>query len=267
MSSFCKLYLVLYSIMLPLSGAVGKDGSAENQNLNLNDPPHIVFLVSEDPDNYEAHLTIPVFAQQLKKELGYQVTVLQGKEERHAYEFPGFEVLQEADLVVVFARRLALPKKQMALFQEYLKRGKPLVGIRTANHAFAVREGNIPNTHTDWWDFVPDILGCENRGYGPVEPGTDVRVVPTAKDHPILEMTSLDQWHSEGNLYLVAPLLDQDATVLLEGHADGKTEPIAWTRMAGSSRVFYTSLGYPSDFNNSGFQLLLVNGIQWALEE
>lgn len=265
MTLFWKTVLAFYSIILPLSGALAMDEKAGIQYLN--EPPHIVFLVSEDPDNYEAHLTIPVFAEQLEEELGYKVTVLQGQGERHAYEFPHMEILKKADLVVVFARRLALPKDQMKLLQKYLKTGNPLVGIRTANHAFAVREGNIPSTHIDWWDFVPNILGCENRGYGPVEPGTEVMVVPTEKNHQILEGTDLDKWHSEGNLYLVAPLLDENATVLLEGLADGKTEPIAWTRMAGKSRIFYTSLGYPTDFKNSGFQRLLINGIQWALEE
>lgn len=267
MSNLWKIYLVWCGIILPLSVAVAMDQPADNKNLNLDEPPHIVFLISEDPDNYEAHLTIPMFAEQLEEELGYQVTVLQGTGERQAYEFPGLEALKKADLVVVFARRLALPEKQMKLFQKYLKKGNPLVGIRTANHAFSVREDNIPSTHTDWWDFVPDILGCENRGYGPVEPGTEVLVVPTAKNHPILEGTDLDKWHSDGNLYLVAPLLDENATILLEGKADGKTEPIAWTRMAGKSRIFYTSLGYPTDFKNSGFQQLLINAIQWALEK
>ncbi len=250
-------------LLLTDAGAVSAESGKQAQNKK----PSIVFLISEDPDNYEAHLTIPVFAEYLEKELGYQVTVLQGRGERHAYEFPGLEILKKADLVVVFTRRLALPKKQMNLLKNYLKKGKPLVGIRTANHAFSVREGNIPSTHQDWWDFVPKILGSENRGYGPVEPGTEVRVVPAAKDHPVLKGIHLDEWHSEGNLYLVAPLLDKQATVLLEGSADGKTEPIAWTRVAGKSRVFYTSLGYPSDFQTPQFRQLLINGIHWALEE
>src|SRR5690606_21023673 len=264
MSNWLKIYLIGHIILLPLWGA---SAMGQPQNNHANKPFHIVILISEDPDNYEAHLTMPVFAKELEKETGYQVSVLQGTGERHAYSFPGLEVLKEADLVVVFARRLALPKKQIKLLQNYLKKGNPIVGIRTANHAFAVREDNIPSTHTDWWDFVPNILGCENRGYGPVEPGTEVRVVPTAINHPILERTDLDGWRSEGNLYLVAPLLDKNATVLLEGEADGKTDPIAWTRMAGGSRVFYTSLGYPSDFQNSGFRKLLINGINWSLAE
>lgn len=267
MSNFRKFYLVLFSIMLSISGVIAQGGAIHKPDAKSNKPAHIVFLISEDPDNYDAHLTIPIFAEQLKKELGYQVTVLQGKGERQAFEFPGLEVLKEADLVVLFARRLALPKKQMKLIQSYLKKGKPLVGIRTANHAFAVREANIPRTHADWWDFVPKILGCENRGYGPVGPGTAVRTVPQELSHPILSGIARARWHSEGNLYLVAPLLDADATVLLEGQSDGKTEPVAWTRMAGSSRVFYTSLGYPSDFDVPEFYQLLINGIRWALEE
>src|SRR5690606_1254522 len=169
MSNFRKLYLALFSIMLSIPGVIAKDGALDKPNAKPSQPAHIVFLISEDPDNYDAHLTIPIFAQQLKKELGYQVTVLRGTGERQAVEFPGLEALKEADLVVLFARRLALPKKQMKLIQSYLNKGKPLVGIRTANHAFAVREENIPRTHTDWWDFVPKILGCENRGYGPVD--------------------------------------------------------------------------------------------------
>lgn len=31
--------------------------------------------------------------------------------------------------------------------------------------------------YEDRWDYVPDVMGCENRGYGPAEPGTDVALV------------------------------------------------------------------------------------------
>ncbi|MEX2579340.1 MAG: hypothetical protein WD342_09800 [Verrucomicrobiales bacterium] len=38
--------------------------------------------------------------------------------------------------------------------------------------------------------------------------------------------------------------------------------------MARDSRVFYTSLGHPSDFDDDRphFRDLLLNGIRWALE-
>lgn len=227
--------------------------------------PHIVFLISEDPDNYEATRTVPVFAQQLRKEHGFKVTVLVGEGPRSAFSFPGLNVLSSADLVVVFCRRVALPHGQLAIIRKYLEAGKPLVGVRTANHAFSVRE-EVAEGHASWWEFVPEILGCENRGYGPVEAGTAVAVAHAAARHPILQGVSPVEWHSRGNLYL-QDLLDANATVLLTGTADGKTEPIAWTRLtADKSRVFYTSLGYPDDFETVQLQTLILNAINWALK-
>ena len=91
-------------------------------------------------------------------------------------------------------------------------------------------------------------------------------VVPEADNHPILNGIEPKQWSSMGNVYHVAPLTDKSATILLTGTAGGKVEPIAWTRTAGKSRVFYTSLGYPEDFQQPQFRTLLINGIRWALD-
>lgn len=230
--------------------------------------PHIVFLITEDVDNYEAHKTVPRFAEMLKKKHGYKVSVLLGKGDHGSYRYPGMEILSKADLLVIFARRIALPHDQMNAIKNYLGKGKPLVGIRTANHAFDVqgKVGDVADGFEDWPGFVPEILGCENRGYGPTEPGTEVSVIATLADHPILKGLP-QQWHSNGNIYHVAPLLDKEATVLLEGKVNENTEPIAWTHFANKSRVFYTSLGYPTDFDTPQFTQLLINGITWALNK
>ncbi|HLR33398.1 MAG TPA: ThuA domain-containing protein, partial [Fodinibius sp.] len=102
------------------------------------------------------------------------------------------------------------------------------------------------------------------------EPGTDVSIVPEAKNHPILENIQKDQWHSEGNVYHAAPLLDEQANVLLRGQAGDQaepTEPIAWIRTTDSGGpVFYTSLGYPADFNNENFLQLLTNAVQFLIK-
>lgn len=236
-----------------------------NQKPNAsNKKSHIVFLITEDPDNYEAHKTIPVFAEMLRKRMGYGVTVLLGSGPRGAYTYPNFEVVSKADLLVVFARRIALPHGQMNALKNYLKEGKPLIGIRTANHAFTARD-KIEEGFEDWPEFVADILGCENRGYGPVEPGIAVSVNPDAVNSGIVENCP-KQWHSNGNVYLVKPLLDTTANVLLTGRANDIVEPIAWTRTAGKSRVFYTSLGYPEDFKSEAFINLLINAMKWALQ-
>lgn len=231
--------------------------------------PHIVFLVNEDPFNYESYNTIPPFAEMLGRDYGFSSTVIEGEGELPGIHFPGLEVLSEADLLVVFFRRAALPEDQLQMIKKYLNDGNPLLGIKTANHAFSVRDedrGNIPEGHKDWWDFVPEILGSLNRGYGPADLNTDVSVVQGMDTHPILENFEPAQWQSEGNIYRVSPLIDENAKVLLTGTSGEDTEPIAWTRMAGESRIFYTSLGYPHDFEVPQFRNLLINGIHWALE-
>lgn len=172
-------------------------------------------------------------------------------------------MLKKADLLVIFFRRRALSSEQLGWIRGHLKAGKPLVGIRTANHAFSVH-GKVAEGYQKWSEFVPEVLGCGNHGYGPTKPGTDVAVVPEAANHPILAGVKPTKWHSNGNLYLVAPI-DKKATVLLTGSVGDKTEPIAWTRDCKGSRVFYTSLGYPDDFKLAQFRRLLVNGIRWAL--
>jgi type 1 glutamine amidotransferase len=55
--------------------------------------------------------------------------------------------------------------------------------------------------------------------------------------------------------------------VLLTGKVENLTEPIAWIRKAGKSKVFYTSLGYPTDFKSAPFLTLLENAIRWSLDK
>jgi len=228
--------------------------------------PRIVFLITRDTNNYEADKTVPRFAEILGKEHGYEVTVLLGTGDHGSYRYPSMDALSQADLLVVFARRIALPHEQMNAIKTYLSKGKPLIGIRTANHAFSV-SGKVEDGFEDWPAFVADFLGCQNRGYGPDELGFDVTLVPEAATHPIVKDLQIKQWHSKGGIYKVAPLLDKEATVLLMGKVNDSVEPIAWTRTTGKSRVFYISIGYPDDFQTPHFITLLTGGIKWALDK
>ena len=241
----------------PLAAATAKGKASAAQ---------IVFLVSEDPDNYEATKTIPPFADMLQRDHNYRTTVLHRTGPLTAASYPGLAAaLAQADLLVIFTRRVALPKSELDAIRKHIAAGKPLIGIRTANHGFAPR-GEIAQGHEAWVDFVPDLLGAINRGYGKVPEGSSLKVQVVAKNHPILQGINAQGWTSQGSQYLTAPLVDQAATVLLNGEVNGRIEPIAWTRRAGSSRVFYTSLGFPADFDLPQFRTLLINGIRWSLD-
>ena len=273
MSDFRRVALLLLVVALHLAGT----GCTAEAGDRAAEPRHIVFMITEDPQNYEAHVNIPPFAEHLEAEHGYRTTVLLGEGEPTAFHFPGLEVLDEADLLVMFFRRRALPDRQMQQLRDYLDDGGPLIALRTTNHAFSLRddiEGEPAAGHEDWWDFVPEVLGARNRGFAPVEPGTDVSVVEEHADHPILDGVEPTQWHTDSNLYLSHPLVDEEAHVLLRGEsptADGDDrhiEPIAWTRSANGSRVFYTSLGHPADFaEHPQFTRMLHNAVRWALQE
>ena len=229
------------------------------------DSLHIVFLISEDPDNYDAHLTIPEFANNLTTTKKYKTTVLKGESKRTSYRFPNFEILKEADLVVVFARRLALATDQMAILKNYFQAGGGLIGIRTANHAFTLLPGEkAEEGYEQWPEFVPDVLGCMNRGYGLASNKTRVLLEENAAKHDVLLGITQNNWVSDGNLYLVDPLLAKDAKILLTGISDHQKEPIAWCRQYGQSRIFYTSLGYPTDFKNKNFIRMLTGAIAWV---
>ncbi len=221
--------------------------------------PQIVFVVSDD--HYHGDKTLPAFAQMLRRDYGYHCTVAHGM---GTANIPHLEELAAADVMVLLVRRLALPEKQLAMVRKYLDSGKPLVALRTASHAFDVK-GNAAEGHAEWHDFDPAVLGGSYHGHGSNSSGTDVAVVAAAADHPILAGVKPSKWHSTGSLYNAAPI-DPKATLLMTGSADGKTEPLTWTRTYQGGRVFYSSLGHWDDFHQPPFRTMLINAIHWAMD-
>jgi len=221
--------------------------------------PHVALIVSDD--HYHADKTLPVFAEELRREYGCYSTVIHGE---GTNRFPAMAELETADAAVLFVRRLAPPKEQLDMFRTYLDAGGSLVALRTASHAFDTR-GNRPEGHDEWRSFDPDVLGGNYQGHGPNSKGTDVANVAEMADHPILADIRPARWHSVGSLYYTTPIAD-DATLLMTGSLDDRVEPVTWIRKYGGARVFYTQLGHPDDFTKPQFHRLLVNAVFWALD-
>jgi type 1 glutamine amidotransferase len=166
--------------------------------------------------------------------------------------------------MVLYVRRLALPKRQLDAIRKYLDGGGALVAMRTASHAFDVR-GNATEGCDEWPEFDADVLGGNYHGHGPNPAGTDVAIVPEAADHPTLAGVEPTSWHSAGSLYYTSPIAS-DATLLMTGSLDDRTEPLTWIRTGKGGRMFYTGLGHPEDFHDPQFRRLLVNAIYWAMD-
>jgi type 1 glutamine amidotransferase len=226
--------------------------------------PLVVFVSAES--EYGAAETLPGFAHELEMQHGLRCEILQGSIEKSGpdrHEISGMEILDEADLVVVFARRRAFPADQMKYLKAYLDRGGPLIGLRTASHAFDAR-GSGPADHTEWPRFDPEVLGGNYHNHYGAGPKCAVTAAAGANGHPILVGVKLPLL-SDGSLYRVRPLAETATPLLLGTIPDHEPEPVAWTNQCKQSRIFYTSLGHPDDFADAQFRKLLVNAVRWAL--
>src|SRR3974390_1589088 len=102
---------------------------------------HIV-LVSGD-EEYRSEEALPEVARILATHHGFHCTVLFALDPDGTVNpnrndnIPGLEALDHADLLILFPRYRNLPDDQMKHIVDYVNAGKPIVGMRTATHAFA----------------------------------------------------------------------------------------------------------------------------------
>ncbi len=103
---------------------------------------HVV-LISGD-EEYRSEEAMPQLGKILSRRHGFKCTVLFAqKPESPGFidpdfqnNIPGMEALRDADLMVIATRFRALPDDQMEEIDNYLTSGRPVVGLRTATHAF-----------------------------------------------------------------------------------------------------------------------------------
>jgi len=251
---------------------------------------HIVFLA--DDHEYRSEETLPELARILAKNQGFKCTVLFGIDPATGditagtSNMPGMEALDSADLAVVFLRFQQFPKEQMEHFDAYLKRGGPVVGLRTATHAFkTVKDDPFAKYSYDSkvagyeLGFGHQVLGQTWVGhYGKNHSqSTRITIVDEKKTHPILRGVK-DVWVQAG-AYVGKPVDGEILTVAqpLNGmtpdspvDATKPPMPSEWTRTYKSEsgkvgRVFTTLYGTPEDLTNDGYRRMLVNGCFWAL--
>lgn len=226
--------------------------------------PRIVIAISED--EYKTNQTLPAFARDvLQDRLGVETLILNG-DPKNPHVIPGLaEALDRADLLLVSLRRRALPEKDLEAVRKHLASGKPLVGIRTANHAFDAK-GKGPAGHAEWAKFDAEVLGGNYKGHHKDGPKTEVSVAAAAEKHPILTGVALP-FPGNGSLYKVSPLASSATPLLIGAIPNQAPEPVAWVNSYGKSRIFYTSLGHSDDFKDASFVRLLANAVLWALDQ
>lgn len=223
--------------------------------------PKLAMIVAEP--EYDTAKTLPPFAtEQLAKD--FRVVFVTGATTAGANSFDNFGEVADADIILISVRRRSPPKEQLEVIRKHILAGKPVVGIRTASHAFVMRNQTVPEGMADWPNWDEQVIGGSYTNHHGKEPTTTVVATAGQAANPILRGVKLP-FTSAGSLYKSAPLR-AGAQSVLTGSIPGQTaEPVAWTfKNVGGGRTFYTSLGYPEDFKNPSFTQLLRNGILWA---
>ena len=208
-----------------------------------------IVLISGESE-YDSARTLPAFKQYLATNYGFNCIYL---ERTKGEEIPGLDALEKADLAIIFVRRMTLPEEQLGKIKKFIGSGKPLIGLRTASHAFE-----------NWKEWDHDVLGGNYHNHYGNDLTAAIKVRLEAADHPILNGVE-QEFAAGGSLYLNAPLPPSSTVLLMGSVTNHPPEPVAWTHEYKGVRIFYTSLGHPKDFENRSFRRLLVNAIYWTL--
>jgi mono/diheme cytochrome c family protein/glucose/arabinose dehydrogenase len=242
-----------------------------------------IVLVAGD-EEYRTEETMPMLAKILAKTHGFNCVVLFSTDEKEGFIDPnnqknirGTEMLDNADLMIIGTRFRQLPESQLAPFLRFLNAGKPVIGFRTATHAFS---GKAQNGDFKWAEFGLKILGekwVAHHGAHKKE-GTRSAFEQANLKHPILK--GVEEIFGTSDVYTVKNLDLSKATVLLRGAVTEtlndrsypvkgpKNEPmqaLAWLfeyktpdgKSTGKS--FCTTMGASVDFADEDLRRLIVN--------
>jgi hypothetical protein len=257
---------------------------------------HIV-LVSGD-EEYRSEEMLPQLGKILAKHHGFKCTVLfaidpkDGTINPNSSNIPGLEALASADLLILFTRFRHLPDEQMKHLVEYIESGKPIIGLRTATHAFDNKEGTTYGKY-GWqsksWEggFGRQVLGetwiSHHGGHG--TQATRGILAKDAADHPILRGLKDGDIFGPTDVYGVRLPLPGDSKPLvlgevvngmkptdppLPGKKNDPMMPIAWaktykTESGKTARTFTSTCASSQDLESEGLRRLLVNASYWAL--
>jgi type 1 glutamine amidotransferase len=257
-----------------------------------------IVLVSGD-EEYRSEEALPQLAEVLARHHGFTCHVLFAVDPADGAiapnvttNIPGLEKLDRADLMIIQTRFRDLPDEQMKHVVDYIESGRPVMGMRTATHAFRL---SSPTYARYTWDsaapgyeggFGRQVLGetwVNHHGFHGRE-GTRGIAAPGQEANPILKGIAAGSIFGPTDVYTVRLPLPGDSKPVVLGQVTetlspdsapvtAKNEPmmpVAWIRTytgrAGkAARVFATTMGASQDLAYEGTRRMLVNGAYWAL--
>ncbi len=227
--------------------------------------PLAAIIVSDD--HYHADTLFPELAPWLEENYGIGTVIIHG---HGGGDFENMDRLKDADVALLFIRRIAPKADQLEMFKDFLKAGKPLIAFRTASHAFSLSFDGSKKPEpgcAEWREFDALVLGGNYHNHGPNDQGTQVETMEAAENHPRFKGVDLKPYHSSGSLYFTLPI-DEKATLFQTGTVFERTEPLTWLRTdPWGGKVLYTGLGHWDDFKDERFRKMIGNAIRFLCGE
>ena len=258
---------------------------------------HIV-LVSGD-EEYRSEEGLPQLGKILARQHGFTCTVVfainreTGEIDPQTVDnIPGLEALDGADLMIIATRFRDLPDEQMKHIVDYIDSARPIIGMRTATHAFNIKKHKTYarlSFNSRVWDgrFGRQILGetwISHHGHHGHE-STRGLIAEGMERHPIVRgIKDGDIWGPTDVYTVRLPLPGDSQPIIMgqvlegmnkndppvEGRKNDPMMPVGWTKTYQSAsgktaRVFTTTMGAATDLATEGTRRMLVNAVYWAL--
>lgn len=242
---------------------------------------HIVLLAGDE--EYRSEEGLPMLAKILSQHHGFSCTVLFSMSADGSTIDPnnqtgigGLEALDQADLLIIATRFRRPSAEQAKSLDQFLRQGKPVIGLRTSTHAFT-GDGRFG----DWLgydDFGIKILGerwVSHHGVHKVQGARSV-TEPTQEEHPVL--TTVGEFFAPSDVYGVINLTDADQVLMrgavtesldpksdnVKGNQNNPMQPLAWLHTYEApdgvkGRSLCTTAGAAVDLVDRNLRRLIVN--------
>ena len=281
-------FFAMYSHAVAVDHVVYEGGAGPGKG------KHILFIASDH--EYRGEETCPAIARIMAKRFGFKCTVLFGQTPEGVIKpgsilIPGIDAIDDADMLFLFLRFVHPEDAWMEKFAAYLKRGGPVLGLRTTTHAFNGLKGKYAYLNYNYGgeDFVGGfgrrILGeTWNPKLGAGHYGsnhkfaTALHVVPEQKGHPI--MRGVKDMHAMAGAYSARPM--PNSTILATNRVlesmkvgaapipDKAPQPAAWVRTykfkdGKEGRAFCSTQGASEDILSEGVRRMIINATLWCM--
>jgi hypothetical protein len=283
-------FLMFFLGCLSASRLIAADALVFEPKAGSNAGKHIVLIAGDE--EYRTEESMPMLAKILSQTHGFKCTVLfafgpDGADYIDANNqqgLRGLDALDTADLMIIGTRFRRPDPEQAKHITAFLNAGKPVIGIRTATHAFN-GEGDFGGI--SYAKFGRKVLGEEWVSHHGAHKRQGARgVIEEANaEHPIL--TSVSDVFAPSDVYGVTHLTEDDTILLrgavtesldpaskpIEGKKNDPMQPFAWLHTYQSpdggreGQSFCTTGGASVDFLSEDLRRMIVNAAYFLTDQ